>query len=260
MPSEGDAAERDYVTRNRAAWTDYAAEFVEAGEQAWASDEPHWGIWQIADSLVGVFPPDLAGKDTIELGCGTGYVSAWLARRGANPVGIDLTEAQLATARRLQQEHGLDFPLHTGNAEELPFADESFDLAISEYGACLWADPYRWIPEAARVLRPGGELIFLTNGWLSILTAPDDGSVSTNELQQDHFGLLRSEWPDWPSVEFHLSHGDWIRLLDANGFEVRDLIELQAPEGAETRHPDIVSLEWARRWPSEEVWKAQKRR
>ena len=80
---------------------------------------------------------DLAGKDVIELGCGTAYVSAWLARRGARVVGVDNSAAQLATARRLQREHGLAFTLIHGNAEQEPYPDASFDLAISEYGACL---------------------------------------------------------------------------------------------------------------------------
>ncbi len=117
--------------------------FRAAGEHSWASEEPFWGIWQIPEAEVGVLPNGLDGKDTIELGCGTGYVSAWLARRGARAVGLDLSPEQLATARRLQHEHRLSFPLHEGNAEELPFADASFDLAIFEYGASIWADPYR---------------------------------------------------------------------------------------------------------------------
>ena len=60
-------------------------------------------------------------------------------------VGIDNSAAQLATARRLQREHGLELTLIHGNAEQVPYPDASFDLAISEYGACLWADPYRWV-------------------------------------------------------------------------------------------------------------------
>ena len=90
-----------------------------------------------------MFPDNLAGKDVIELGCGTAYVSSWLARRGARVVGIDNSEQQLATARRLQREHGFDFPLVHGNAEAVPYPDTSFDFAISEYGACLWAGPIR---------------------------------------------------------------------------------------------------------------------
>ena len=111
-----------------------------------------------------------AGKDSIELGCGTAYISAWLSRRGARVVGIDNSEAQLDTARRLQRQYGLDFPLIHGNAESIAYPDASFDFAISEYGACLWADPYLWVPEAARLLRSGGQLVFLTNSFLLTLS------------------------------------------------------------------------------------------
>lgn len=72
----------DYVLRNRQAWNAMAAEYEEPGRRAWASAEPTWGIWGIPESQLRVLP-DLAGKDVIELGCGTAYVSAWLARRGA---------------------------------------------------------------------------------------------------------------------------------------------------------------------------------
>lgn len=260
MDERSTESERDYLTRNRGAWNGWATDFVPPGERSWASEEPFWGTWSIPEAELEVLPDDLDGKDAIELGCGTGYVSAWLARRGARPVGIDLSSEQLATARRLQQEYGVSFPLHEGNAEELPFDDASFDLAISEYGASIWADPYRWIPEAARVLRPGAQLIFLVQGTIAMLSSPDDGEAPTDTLHQDYFGMHRFEWPDWPSVEFHLGYGDMIRLLRANGFEIEDLIELRpGPDATPFRQDeDIASLEWARRWPCEEIWKARK--
>ena len=164
----------DHVARNRADWDAHADDWVEPGRRDWARAEPWWGIFTVPESELHVLPDDLDGLDTIELGCGTGYVSSWLARRGARPVGIDNSERQLATARALQAEFGIDFPLVHGNAEATPFADESFDFAISEYGASIWCDPYRWIPEAARLLRPGGRLVFLINAPLAIMCAPDD--------------------------------------------------------------------------------------
>ncbi len=120
-----------------------------------------------------MLPEDLAGLEAIELGCGTGYVAGWMARRGASVVAIDNSPAQLATATRLQRAHGVEFPLLLGNAEQVPYPDASFDFAISEYGAALWADPYAWVPEAARLLRPGGRLHLLTNSLLAYLTVPD---------------------------------------------------------------------------------------
>ena len=249
----------EHVRRNRTLWEDWAQKFVAAGEAAWAQDTPTWGIWSVAESQVGMLPADLADADAIELGCGTAYVSAWLARRGARVVGIDNSEAQLATARRLQREHALDFPLLHGNAETVPYPDASFDFAISEYGACLWADPQRWVPEAARLLRPGGRLVFLVNSFLLMLCMPaEDGVAATDRLLRPAYGLSRVEWPGDIGVEFHLSHGEWIRLLRRAGFEIEELVEVRPETTATTRYP-FVTLEWARQWPCEEVWKVRRR-
>jgi SAM-dependent methyltransferase len=250
----------EHVARNRDYWDQQAPDYVASGERNWAAGEPSWGIWSIPESRARLLPERLAGCDAIELGCGTGYVSAWLARRGARVVGIDNSPKQLETAARLQREHGMEFPLLLGNAESVPYPDASFDVAISEYGAALWADPYKWIPEAARLLRPGGELVFLTNGFLSILCANEleaDGPT-TEQLRRPYFGMHRTEWPDSDGVEFHLGYGDWIRLLTRSGFEVTDMIELRPAEGSVTRYP-WMTLDWARQWPCEEAWKARRR-
>ena len=98
---------------------------------------------------------DVRDLDIIELGCGTAYFSAWLAKRGARVVGVDPTPAQLETARRMQKETGIEFPLVEAIGEDVPFDDASFDLVHSEYGASIWADPYLWIPEACTPPAPG---------------------------------------------------------------------------------------------------------
>jgi SAM-dependent methyltransferase len=250
----------EHVARNRAQWDIWAAEYVEPGERRWAQDEPTWGIWGIPESPVGLLPDDVAGLDAIELGCGTAYVSAWLARRGARPVGIDNSQSQLATARELQERHGLGFPLLHGNAEEVPYPDASFDLAISEYGAPIWCDPDRWIPEAARLLRTGGRLIFLGNAPLAMLCMPDaEDAPAEDRLLRPYFGMHRFEWSDDDSVNFHIPHGEMIDLLRSSGFEIEQLIELRPPDGSTTRHP-FIPLDWAQRWPGEEIWKARKAR
>jgi SAM-dependent methyltransferase len=159
----------------------------------------------------------------------------------------------------MQQRHGLDFPLLHGNAEEVPLPDASFDFAISEYGACLWADPARWVPEAARLLRPGGRLVFLVNSFLMALCTPDEEDIAASDrLRRPAFGMYRLQYPGDSGVEFHLSHGDWIRLLRRAQFDIEDLVEVQPEVGATTRY-SFVTLEWARQWSAEEVWKVRKR-
>lgn len=224
----------------------------------WSSAEPTWGIFNVPEAAVHLLPPNLLGLRTVELGCGTAYVSSWLARQGALPVGVDPAGGQLRIARQFQDEFGLRFPLVCAAAEQVPLRTGSFDFAISEYGAAIWADPYHWIPEASRLLRSGGELVFLGNSTLFMLCVPDEEGVPVEDrLLRPQFDMHRFEWPDDPAVEFHLSHGDWIRLLRANHFEIDDLIELW-PEPEAEPSCSFVTAQWARRWPSEEVWRARR--
>jgi SAM-dependent methyltransferase len=248
----------EHARRNRDAWTAEAPAYAANAEGAWAQENVTWGVWEVPDADVHALP-DVAGKDVVELGCGTGYISAWLARKGARVTGVDVTPAQLETARAMQAKFALEFALLEASAEDVPLPDGSFDLAVSEYGASIWADPYLWIPEASRLLRPGGELVFLVNGTIFVLAAQEQEIPPDEQLRRPYFGMHRFEWPDEASIDFHLGYGDWIRLLRANDFEVEDLIELQAPEGApEHRHDALAGPEWARKWPSEEIWRARK--
>lgn len=248
----------DDAAKNIALWTQANAEYThENAAVNWALEEISWGIWAVDESELNILG-DVNGLDVIELGCGTAYFSAWLARRGARVVGVDPTPAQLATARRLQHETGIEFSLIEAIGEDVPLPDSSFDLALSEYGASLWADPYRWIPEAARLLRPGGRLVFLTNSTISVLCMTLEGIGE--QLVRPQAGLYKVEWPDTHEVEFQLSHGEWIDLLRANDFELDRLVELFAPPQAETHtYYKYVTAEWARRWPPEEIWSARKR-
>lgn len=249
-----------YLQGNVDAWQQKAADYAAEAERAWASDQPYWGIWEIPESDARLLPADMSGLAAIELGCGTAYVSAWMRRRGARVVAIDPTPGQLETARRLQEQHRLDFAIEQGCAEAVSHPDASFDFAISEYGAALWADPYRWVPEAARLLKPGGTLVFLTTSALAAICEPElesDGPIGP-VLRRPYFGMHVSTWADCPGeTEFHLTHGDWIALLRDNGFSIERLLELQAPPNARCRFP-WANPEWARRWPSEEAWVVSK--
>src|SRR5437588_2528075 len=249
----------DYAIRNRKLWTRANKRYTaEHARESWEQDEIRWGTWDVPERELGVLP-DVRGLDVIELGCGTAYFAAWLKRAGARRVvGVDVTPAQLASAEELNREFKLGLELIEANAEAVPLPDASFDLAISEYGASLWCDPYLWIPEAARLLRVGGQLVFLTNAVLLMLCMEEDEEMpATDRLLRPQFGMHRMEWPGDDSVEFHLGHGEMLRLLRTCGYEVEDLIELRPPEGSTTRYP-FVNIQWASRWPSEEVWKARK--
>jgi len=251
----------EHVLANREYWDSMAGDWVSAGERSWAQSEPSWGVWGIPESALLMLPGEMAGMDAIELGCGTGYVGSWMARRGARVTGIDNSRRQLATAQRLSRTHGIPLLLIHGNAEAVPLPDGSADFAISEYGAAIWCDPYRWIPEAWRLLRPGGRLVFLGNSPLASVCAPLDGAPVEERLCRDYFGLHRLDWREVAhspgGVEFNLPFSEWLRLFRDTGFEVLDYLEVQAPEDAMENRFDI-SAAWARRFPSEHVWKLRK--
>lgn len=253
----------DHVVENRRYWNEGADEWVAGGERLWAS-EPSWGQWgKVEESELRLLPADMAGLDAIELGCGTGYVSAWMWRRGAHVVGLDVSENQLATARRLAAEHGAPIEFIQADAEAVPLPDASFDFAISEYGAALWCEPRAWLAEAHRLLRPGGRLVFLTSTPLVAVCSPLNGSFPIgNELVRPYFGMYRLDWTDVEiepgGVEFVPTIGEWFRVFAATGFAIDDYVEIQAPPDA-SGAPFVVDAAWAQAWPSEHVWKVTRR-
>ena len=246
------------LDRNRSLWTQVNAQHTDTDAlRAWSAPELTWGLFAVPESRLRVLG-DVAGKDVVELGCGTAFVSAQLARLGARPVGVDLTPAQLATARRCQALFGLPFPLVEADAGDVPLPDGSFDIVVSEYGASVWCDPRRWVGEAARLLRPGGLLVFLANSVLLTMCVPDEGGLAGERLLRPQRTLGRIEWPGG-GVEHHTTHGEWIAVLRANGFDVQALHEIYAPDDAvDPGYYEIVGADWARRWPAEDLWVARR--
>ncbi len=254
-----------HVAENRRYWDETADDWVTMGERAWTeSREPSWGAWGVPDSQLGLLPADMSGIRAVELGCGTGYISAWMARRGASVVAIDNSERQLETARRLAADHEItSIEWVHGNAEIVDAPDGSFDFAISEYGAAIWADPYVWLPEAHRILRAGGELVMLGNSPLAVLCQPVDGSSPiTHTLVRPYFGMHEFDWTqveiDPGGIEFNLTISDWIKLFSRIGFEIVDYHELQVPDEA-SGVQFTVSAEWGKAYPAEHIWHVRKR-
>jgi SAM-dependent methyltransferase len=247
------------IARNRALWAVMNERFTDAAaEELWGRPDAVWGLFAVPERDLGVLG-DVRGLDVVEVACGTAYFSAWLARAGATVVAVDLSGEQLATARRLQGRLGPVFPLVQADAERVPLASRRFDLVVSEHGAAAWCDPERWLPEAARLLRPGGRLVFLTNSSLSALCVPAEGGIAGDRLLRGQRDAYRVSWPGG-GTEFHPSHGDWVRLLRNAGFVVDAMHEVYAPpDRPDHAFYEIVSGEWAAQWPAEELWVATRR-
>ena len=227
---------QDYVTINRDLWNAEAQDWAEVGARLWASPAPVWGNWNNPDDELRLLPEDMSGLNAIELGCGTAYVSGWMAKRGATVTAIDISAEQLKTAQRLADRHEVHLTLIEGNAEVTGLPDQSFDFAISEYGAAIWCRPEVWLTEAWRLLRPGGRLVFLGNHPLSLICSPENGAPCERTLHRPY----RNMWgADWTQVEFepsgicfNLTMADWMALFSQVGFAVNRYQELYAPDWA----------------------------
>jgi len=248
-----------HVTENRRYWDSMADQWVASGERAWAQSDPTWGIWAIPNDVLPLLPDTLDGERAIELGCGTGYVSVWMQRRGADVYALDNSSEQLATAQRLAGIYDIDdIEWVHGDAERVDQADASFGFAISEYGAAIWCEPTRWLTEAHRLLRPGGRLVFLGHHPLAMVCAPvdGDGNIGT-ELQRSYFDLGELDWTDAVEepggIEFNLPLGEWMARFRSIGFDVEDYQEVRAPDTA-TGTQFWIPAEWSQRYPSEQVW------
>ena len=246
----------EHVRKNHAMWEatsdDYEARnmTVLSGENAMA-----WGLWRIPESELRILG-EVKDRDILEFGCGAARWSIALASCGAHPVGIDISSRQLQHGRRLLDEAGVDFPLIEASAEAVPLPDASFDILFCDWGAMTFCDPGRTVPEAARLLRPGGLFAFSTATPISMLCQ----NIQTDQIEQrlinDYFGMHRFEWEN--EVNFQLPYGEWIRLFRQNGFAIEDLIEVQPPPGATSTYRNNEEIAWARRWPMENIWKLRK--
>jgi SAM-dependent methyltransferase len=211
-----------------------------------------WGVWRIPEDELQVLGP-VRDRDVLEYGCGAAQWSIALARDGARVVGLDQSRAQLRHACRLQREHETTFPLVAANAEATPFTAEAFDLVFCDHGAMSFCDPAATIPEVARLLRPGGRLVFSKTTSLVYLTFDWAHDRQDRCLHHDYFGMRVFDTGEG-TVDFQVPYGEWVRTVRRHGFVLEDLVELQAPAGATTTYDEFVPADWARRWPAEEIW------
>lgn len=242
--------------QNRAHW-DAKSDDYQAQHDPQLSGERGWGVWNIPETELRVLG-EVAGRDILEFGCGGAQWSIWLAQQGARPVGLDNSERQLAHARQFMARAGVDFPLVHASADNAPLPDASFDVVFCDHGAMSFADPRRTVPEVARLLRPGGLFAFSIAHPVFWICWDPATEKTGDRLIGDYFGLGR-EVSDG-QVEYQAPLSEWVRLFCANGFTIEDFLELQPPANATTTYTDYVDLAWARRWPSECLWRLRRGR
>ncbi len=250
----------DYEKTNRASWNEFAEDYqaenaAQIMPQAFTG-ELCWGTWHIPEAQLQVLG-DVGGKDVLELGSGAAQMSMALSRHGARTIGLDLSESQLRIARRLIRETGITIPIVQGSGERTPFGNESFDVVFSDYGALFWADPNLTVPEAARLLRPGGLLAFTNYSPISTIATPYDAEHSQERFVNDYFGIHTVPLSDG-TISFQLPYGEWTRLFRRCGLFVEELIEPRPDENTSSTYADAEDLRWSRRWPWECIWRVRK--
>jgi len=246
----------DHVAKNRAYWNRISAEYQKTHGAQLAKENISWGVWAIPERELCILG-DVAGKDVLEFGCGGAQWSIDLARRGARVVGLDLSDEQLRHARELVAAAGVSVTLVQGSAEAAPFPDASFDVVFCDHGAMTFCDPRKTVPEAARLLRPGGLFAFnIASPLLDLAIERATENVSFS-LVSDYFDMTPWE-DDSGQTTFQLPYGEWIRLFRSAGLIVEDLVELRPPADAKTSYEGYAPLEWARKYPAENIWKLRR--
>lgn len=239
---------------NRAHWNRISKHYQAELDPQIGAAPRLWGMFSIPDAELRALG-DVSGRRVLELGCGAGQWSASLAADGAMVVGFDPSEAQLrAAAGRMG---AIRWRLVQGAAEQLPFRSGSFDLVFCDHGGLSGAHPRSAVPEAARVLREDGRLVFtVTSPWYAVCYEDETDAVTTR-LRRDYFGLGAIEEGDG-AVSYQLGYGDWVRTLRGAGLIIDDLIEPRPQPGQRSGYVKLEPLDWAHRWPAEMLWVAHK--
>ncbi|MBA3745159.1 class I SAM-dependent methyltransferase [Sporichthya sp.] len=228
----------DAATRsaNRGYWNRTADSYqAEHGAFLGAADFV-WGPEGLTEAEAGLLGP-VTGRRVLEIGCGAGQCARWLANAGAAVVGLDLSEGQLRHSQALDARTGTAVPVVLADATDLPFADASFDLACSAYGAVPFvADSARVMREVARVLRPGGRWVFSVSHPLRWCLPDDPGPVglTVHESYFDRRPYVESAAGGRAVyAEHHRTMSDRVREILGAGMWLADLVEPEWPDGHE---------------------------
>ena len=218
-------------------WDRYADEYQATHGEFLGDAGFVWGPEGLTEEVAGILG-DVADRDALEVGSGAGQCSRWICQRGGRAFGLDLSFRQLQHSRRLDEETGTAVPSVLGTATHLPFADASFDIVFSSFGALQFISEIDVaVAETARVLRPGGRFAFsITHPtrWM-FPDDPGEGGLVASQSYWDRTPYVEVDdaTGQVSYVEHHRTLGDWVSLLAGAGFVINDLLEPEWPEGHE---------------------------
>jgi SAM-dependent methyltransferase len=245
------------IAGNRRAWDRESADYQRQHSDFLTEKALAWGIWRVPEEQLRLLG-DVSGKLVLEYGCGGAQFSTALAEVGAHPIGLDISANQLRHAQQHTARHGQNVPLVQASAHLTPFRDAVFDIVFCDYGATTFVDPYLTVPEAARLLKPGGLFVFAATSPLYMMCLNLETEDVETTLQRPYFGMRVIE-DDGDFRDYQIPHGEWITLFRKNRLVVEELIETQPDEGVTTTYEGRPP-EWTRRWPAENIWKVRKER
>lgn len=224
--SESRGASRSWWDRDAVHYQAEHGEFLGDADFVWCPES-------LREADVGLLG-ELTGRRVLEVDCGAASCARWLATQGAYAVGFDLSSGMLREAAAAAERSGVTVPLVQADAESLPFADASFDVACSAFGAVPFvADSARVMREVARVLRPGGRWVFAITHpmrWIFLDDPGEAGLVATHSYfdRRPYVELDEGGTPSY--VEHHRTLGDRVRELVEAGFVLTDIVEPQWPD------------------------------
>ena len=242
----------DHVEYNRAFWDSDSDAYQDAHGDALDRAPMAWGAYRIPESELQILG-NVSDRDVLELGCGAAQWSIALARLGARVVGLDVSRRQLEHSRR----RDVQLPLVQANGEQLPFADNAFDVVFCDHGAMSFCEPTTILAEVRRIIRPGGTLAFCGTHPLLYLTWDTERKRQTKKLQMDYGALGKMDLGEG-TIDWALPPSEWITLLGGAGFSVERLVELRPPSDITTTYEDFAPPKWAQRWPAEWIWVARR--
>jgi SAM-dependent methyltransferase len=223
----GGAAARRWWDANADEYLAEHGDFLGPADFCWCPE----GLREADARLLG----DLDGARVLELGAGAAQCSRWLRGHGVDVVATDVSAGMLDAARAYDAEVGVRTPLVQADARELPFADASFDVVFTAYGALPFVpDTERVHASVARVLRPGGRWVFSVTHPIR-WAFPDDPGEGGLRVTRPYFDrrpyVELGESGAVLYAEYHRTLGDLVGELSAAGFVLDRLVEPEWPAG-----------------------------